>query len=149
MRVAFLTLGCKVNQYESEAMRRLAESAGHVAVSLEQGADAVVINTCAVTGESARKSRQAIRRARRLCPDAKLVVCGCAAQADADAVRALGADYVGGAGERRQVVEYLNGLTQPSLAPSSPAGRHSFEELPAEWTCPICKMPKKAFVRKK
>ncbi len=131
MRVAFLTLGCKVNQYESEAMRRLAESAGHVAVSLEQGADAVVINTCAVTGESARKSRQAIRRARRLCPDAKLVVCGCAAQADADAVRALGADYVGGAGERRQVVEYLNGLTQPSLAPSSPAGRHSFEELPA------------------
>ena len=87
-------------------MENLLLAAGHVTAPPEE-ADAVVINTCAVTGESARKSRQAVRHAKKLNPSAKIVVCGCAAQADEAAARALGADYVGGAGERRAVVEYI------------------------------------------
>ncbi len=69
-----ITLGCRLNAYESELMRRHAADAG-----LE---DAVIINTCAVTAEAVRQSQQAIRRARRERPDAKLIVTGCAAQVD-------------------------------------------------------------------
>ena len=70
----FTTLGCRLNAYETEAMKRMAEEAG---VS-----DAVVINTCAVTAEAVRKASQEIRRLRRETPDAKLIVTGCAAQTE-------------------------------------------------------------------
>ena len=131
MKIAFLTLGCKVNQYETEAMRLLLEAEGHQTVEHTSEADAVVVNTCAVTGESARKSRQTIRRARREAPHAKLAVCGCAAQADAEAARALGADYVGGAGERTDVVAWLLGLAAASREPVPAKERRTFEDLPA------------------
>lgn len=70
----FLTFGCRLNAFETEVMRDLASQAGL--------ADAIVVNTCAVTGEAERKARQAIRRARRLNPDARIIVTGCAAQID-------------------------------------------------------------------
>ncbi|MCA8885869.1 MAG: tRNA (N(6)-L-threonylcarbamoyladenosine(37)-C(2))-methylthiotransferase MtaB, partial [Hyphomonadaceae bacterium] len=70
--VEILTLGCRLNAYESEAMRALAHEA---ALS-----NAVIINTCAVTGEAVRQARQSIRRARRERPDAEIIVTGCAAQ---------------------------------------------------------------------
>ena len=72
--VEILTLGCRLNAYESEAMRALADGAG---VS-----NTVIVNTCAVTGEAVRQARQAIRRARRERPDAEIIVTGCAAQID-------------------------------------------------------------------
>ncbi len=72
--VEILTLGCRLNAYESEAMRALASKA---ALS-----NAVIVNTCAVTGEAVRQARQAIRRARRERPDAEIIVTGCAAQID-------------------------------------------------------------------
>jgi threonylcarbamoyladenosine tRNA methylthiotransferase MtaB len=72
--VEILTLGCRLNAYESEAMRALA---GEAALS-----NAVIVNTCAVTGEAVRQARQAIRRARRQRPDAEIIVTGCAAQID-------------------------------------------------------------------
>ena len=72
--VAFLTLGCRLNAYESEVMRGHAEAAGLT--------DAVIVNTCAVTSEAVRQARQAIRRARRERPDASIIVTGCAAQID-------------------------------------------------------------------
>ena len=72
--VEILTLGCRLNAYESEAMRALTSE---VALS-----NAVIINTCAVTGEAVRQARQAIRRARRERPDAEIIVTGCAAQID-------------------------------------------------------------------
>lgn len=71
----FATFGCRLNAYETEAMRRLAEDAG-------LGADLVVVNTCAVTGEAVRQARQQIRRLRRENPEARLVVTGCAAQTE-------------------------------------------------------------------
>ena len=72
--VEFLTLGCRLNAYESEVMRGHAEAAGLT--------DAVIVNTCAVTSEAVRQARQAIRRARRERPDASIIVTGCAAQID-------------------------------------------------------------------
>ncbi len=72
--VEILTLGCRLNAYESEAMRALASEAALT--------NAVIVNTCAVTGEAVRQARQAIRRARRQRPDAEIIVTGCAAQID-------------------------------------------------------------------
>src|SRR5438270_4473943 len=66
-----VTFGCRLNAFESEAMRRLADGAGL--------ANAVIVNTCAVTAEAERQARQAIRRARREHPDARIIVTGCAA----------------------------------------------------------------------
>ena len=74
MSVDVVTFGCRLNIVESEAVRREAEAAGV--------ADAVIVNTCAVTGEAVRQARQAIRKLKREKPDARIVVTGCAAQAD-------------------------------------------------------------------
>ncbi|MBU2961767.1 tRNA (N(6)-L-threonylcarbamoyladenosine(37)-C(2))-methylthiotransferase MtaB [Citreicella sp. C3M06] len=77
----FTTLGCRLNAYETEAMKRLADEAGV--------GDAVVINTCAVTAEAVRKARQEIRRLRRENPEARVIVTGCAAQIDPDSFAAM------------------------------------------------------------
>ena len=74
MSVEVVTFGCRLNTYESEAMQRQAEAAGH--------ADLVIFNTCAVTAEATRQARQAIRKLAREKPDARIVVTGCAAQVE-------------------------------------------------------------------
>lgn len=84
MLIAFHTQGCKVNQYETQAMRRQMEQAGYETtefVPCETQADVLVINSCTVTGESDRKLRQFLRRCRRALPDAAIVLCGCMSQA--------------------------------------------------------------------
>ncbi|CUH51292.1 tRNA (N(6)-L-threonylcarbamoyladenosine(37)-C(2))-methylthiotransferase MtaB [Shimia marina] len=91
----FTTLGCRLNSYESEAMKDMAQSAG-----LE---NAVIVNTCAVTAEAVRKSRQEIRRLRRENPDAKIIVTGCAAQTEPETFAAMGeVDKVVGNTEKMQ-----------------------------------------------
>lgn len=92
MVVAFHTLGCKVNQYETQAMRRQLEKAGYQTTEFipdATQADVLVINSCTVTGESDRKLRQFIRRCRRALPNAVIVLCGCMPQAYPDAAFAL------------------------------------------------------------
>ena len=87
MLVAFHTLGCKVNQYETQAMRRQLESAGYETTEFlpeQTMADVLVINSCTVTGESDRKLRQFLRRCRRTLPNAVIVLCGCMSQAYPD-----------------------------------------------------------------
>src|SRR5262245_56085125 len=74
MSVDVITFGCRLNAYEAEVIRRQAQAAGL--------ADTVVVNTCAVTAEAVRQSRQAIRRLKRERPDARIVVTGCAAQTE-------------------------------------------------------------------
>lgn len=81
MRAAFYTLGCKTNQYESQAMSELLEKAGFVIVPYSQDADVYIINSCTVTAESDRKSRQAVRRFKRNHPGALVVLTGCMPQA--------------------------------------------------------------------
>ena len=94
MKYAFYTLGCKVNQYETQAMETLLRERGHEPAAEDAEADVVIVNSCAVTAESGRKSRQALRHLMERYPNAKSAVCGCWAQTDPDAAEALGADAV-------------------------------------------------------
>ena len=80
MKVAIYTLGCKVNQYETQAMEQELVSRGHEIVDFSGDADAYVVNTCSVTGISDQNSRQAVHRVQRSHPNAVVAVCGCYAQ---------------------------------------------------------------------
>lgn len=106
--VAFHTLGCKVNQYDSQAMLEQFVSAGYTPRAFDDRADVYVINTCVVTGAGEKKSLQALRRAQRLNPDADVVVAGCLAQKDADKLLSLGARLVLGNQRRQEVVALLH-----------------------------------------
>ncbi len=108
MRFLFYTLGCRTNQFETAAMEAALRSRGHEIVAEEP--DVVVVNGCAVTAESARKSRQAARRLQKRWPGAKLAVCGCWPQAEPEEAAAAGAALVGGSGERLPFVAALEAL---------------------------------------
>ena len=101
MKIAFHTLGCKVNQYESEAMAALFRQRGHLVVDEHDFADVYVINTCTVTAEADRKSRQYIRRMKKVNPDIIVAVTGCYAQTRPEEVSAVaGVDIVTGTNEK-------------------------------------------------
>ena len=87
MRVAIHTLGCKVNQYESQAMEELLRARGHSLVPFEAQADVYLINSCTVTATSDKKSRQAVRQARKRAPGALVALCGCYPQVSPEAAR--------------------------------------------------------------
>ena len=107
MRFAFYTLGCKTNQYETQAMERLLVEKGHEIGSFEDFCDAYIINTCSVTAVADKKNRAVIRRCRKNHPEALLAVCGCYSQHAAQAVRDLDVDVIGGSGNRQEFVENL------------------------------------------
>lgn len=108
MKIAFYTLGCKANQYDTRAMISVLEQAGHDIVDFAQPADAYIINSCTVTAESDRKARQIIGRARRTNTDALVVVSGCYAQRDAEKVLAIdGVDAVAGSSGRGNIADVL------------------------------------------
>ena len=140
MRYAIYTLGCKVNQYETQALETELLRRGHTLVPFEDEADAYIINTCTVTAVSDRKSRNAIRRAKKRNPAAVVAVCGCYAQTAADDVAALGVDLVSGTGDRLgflNEVERLSGLVRaeaelvPEMLVDNIMTHRSFEQLPA------------------
>ncbi len=107
-RVAFYTLGCKVNQYDTEAMLECFEQAGYTVVDFKEEADVYVVNTCTVTGTGDQKSRKIIRRTARQNPQAAIVVAGCLAQREAEEVLKIpGVALVVGSQKRGQVVEML------------------------------------------
>ena len=108
MRIAFHTLGCKVNQYETEAMKEQFAAAGHQIVGEEDFADAYVINTCTVTNLADRKSRQYIRRMKKVNPKALVAVTGCYAQVSPQEVQAIAeVDIVAGTGEKQNLLSYI------------------------------------------
>ncbi|MGI6256493.1 MAG: tRNA (N(6)-L-threonylcarbamoyladenosine(37)-C(2))-methylthiotransferase MtaB [Anaerovoracaceae bacterium] len=108
MKIAFHTLGCKVNQYESEALAEQFEAAGHRIVDDDEYADVYVINTCTVTGLADRKSRQYIRRMKKINPASIVAVVGCYAQVSPDEVAALeGVNIVAGTNEKENLVRYV------------------------------------------
>ena len=134
MKIGFYTLGCKVNQYETQALEQLFAQRGHTLVPFEDAADVYVINTCTVTAVSDKKSRQVIRRARKTAPDAVIAVCGCYPQTHPEDMDALGADLICGTGDRLGFVE----LTEQAAAQRRPIRalddamkRLDFEVLPA------------------
>lgn len=127
--VAFCTLGCKVNQYETEAMRELFENAGYCCVDFEDFADVYVINTCTVTAVGDRKSRQMIRRAKRINPDAFVIVCGCYAQtAPQEVAKIDGVDLILGTQQHSRIAELAEEKIRGSKV-GDISRTHDFEPL--------------------
>jgi len=107
-KVALTTLGCKVNQFETETMEGLFKQKGYEIVPFEETADFYVINTCSVTSLGDRKSRQIIRRAQRQNEQAIIAVCGCYSQVHPEEIKAIeGVRVVLGTKERSQIVELV------------------------------------------
>ena len=134
MKFAFYTLGCKTNQYETQAMEQLLREQGHEIVAFDQEADGYIVNTCSVTAVADKKNRAVIRRCRRDNPNAVLGVCGCYTQHDAEAVRALNADVLGGSGKRQEFVAMMIEAAQSRSHQESldnALRRREFEILPA------------------
>ena len=107
MIFGFYTLGCKVNQYETQAMEQLLTGLGHTVGDFGDACDAYIINTCSVTAVADKKNRAMIRRCRREHPEAVVAVCGCYTQHDPEAARKLGVDVIGGSGGREVFVQQL------------------------------------------
>ena len=106
--VAFYTLGCKVNQYDSQAMLEQFLKAGYEACDFHERADVYVINSCVVTGTGEKKSLQAVRRAMKRNPGAEVVLAGCLAQKDAEGLLSRGLRLVIGNQRRNEIVSLLN-----------------------------------------
>ena len=102
-KVAFCTLGCKVNQYDSQAMLERLRDDGYESVAFSDLADVYVVNTCTVTGTGDKKSRQMIRRAQKQNPEAAIVVTGCLAQREADKLLLPGVRLVLGTQRRGEI----------------------------------------------
>ncbi len=128
MKYAVYTLGCKVNQYETQALETMLRARGFQPAARD--ADVVIVNTCAVTAESGRKSRQAIRRLQGQNPGALTVVCGCYSQLEPEDVAALGADIVFGSGDKHALADAIV-KALPARSVDDPFKRRVFEPLPA------------------
>ncbi len=134
MRVAIYTLGCKMNQYETQAMEQLLRQKGHQVVDFSREADAYVVNTCSVTAVSDQKSRKVLHRVRRERPGAVLAVCGCYPQTHVEDVRKLDVDLIAGTGDRAGFVDLLEQAVEerrPLELVDRSFDRRSFEVLPA------------------
>ena len=108
MRVAFYTLGCKVNHYETAAMAELFTAAGHQVVDFSEKADAYIVNTCTVTAVADQKSRQMLSRAHAQAPGALVAAVGCYSEVAKEKVAALpGVDLVLGTGGRKDIVSLV------------------------------------------
>lgn len=107
-KVSFITLGCKVNQYDSDAMRTLFVKNGYRQAGEDENADVYVVNTCSVTSIGDRKSRQMVRRIRRSHPEAIIAVAGCYAQLAPEVFEKMGdVDVIVGVHNRSHIVEYV------------------------------------------
>ena len=134
MKFGFYTLGCKVNQYETQAMEQFLLDRGHTIGSFSEPCDGYIINTCSVTAVADRKNRTVIRRCRRENPDAILGICGCYSQHAPDALWELGADVIGGSGGREAfIADMLEAVEtrQKHQRVDKALARREFEVLPA------------------
>ena len=107
MKVAIYTLGCKVNQYETQAMEQELRSRGHEVVEFSAEADAYVVNSCSVTAVSDQKSRQMLHRIRRQHPGAVAALAGCYPQTHVEDVQKLDVDLIAGTGDRMKFLDLL------------------------------------------
>lgn len=131
-KAAFYTLGCKVNQYETEAMSELFQNAGYDICDFNSAADVYVINTCSVTNMGDRKSRQIIRRAKKNNPNAVIAVTGCYAQTAPDEVMKIdGVNLVIGTKNRKNIVSLVEAVKPSENVNyvSDIMSNHEFEEL--------------------
>lgn len=137
MRFSIYTLGCKSNQYESQAMAKLLSQRGHEEVPQGETAHAFIINTCSVTAVSDKKSRQTIRSVRKQNPQTLIAVCGCFAQLEPEQIAALEVNLIGGTGDHKAFIEELEALYQQiqpearHLPYNDPRTRLGIESLPS------------------
>ena len=134
MRIAICTLGCKVNQYETQALEQEIVRRGHELVDFEDTADAYVVNTCSVTAVSDKKSRQMIRKAKRRNPDAVVAACGCYAQTHPEDVKKLTPDVLFGTNDRTKFLDEIERALaqhQSVFRVDDVWSRREFEVLPA------------------
>ena len=134
MKFAFYTLGCKTNQYETQAMERLLLEMGHELGTFEEACHAYIINTCSVTAVADKKNRAVIRRTQKAHPEAIVAVCGCYPQHAAEKLREMGIDVIGGSGSREEflklVLEAVQSHTHGECVDNA-LRRRDFEVLPA------------------
>ncbi len=134
MKFGFYTLGCKVNQYETQAMEQFLLDRGHTIGDFHEPCDGYIINTCSATAVADRKNRTVIRRCRRENPNAILGICGCYSQHAPDALWELGADVIGGSGGREAfILDMLAAVEtrQKHQRVDKALARREFEVLPA------------------
>lgn len=132
MKAAFYTLGCKANQFETQALERLFLAHGHTLVPFSEYADVYIVNTCTVTALADKKSRNAARRCKKINPDAKLILCGCYAQIEPERARELcGADYIVGTADKSAVLALAEQGGADCLHDLWHGERPDFELLPA------------------
>ena len=134
MKVAIYTLGCKVNQYETQAMEQELHRRGHEVVEFSDEADAYVINSCSVTAVSDQKSRQTLHRVRRQHPEAVAALCGCYPQTHAEDMEKLDVDLIAGTGDRAGFIDLLEQAAEEKrriTAIDNSFERRVFEVLPA------------------
>ena len=134
MKIGFYTLGCKVNQYETQAMEQILQERGIEVGTMKDACDAYIINTCSVTAVADKKNRAVIRRVRRDYPEAVLAVCGCYTQHAAQKLEGLGIDVVGGSGQRLEFLEKVLEAVETrekATVLDTALRRRSFEVLPA------------------
>ena len=135
MKVAFQTLGCKVNQYETEAMQKIFLSAGYELTQEIESADVVIVNTCTVTSLSSQKSRQIIRRSAKVNKNSVLAVVGCYAQnAPQEISKIEGVDIIIGTADRLKIVQLVEEVLKNRAEKIFKVGDvekiSEFEELP-------------------
>ena len=134
MKFAFYTLGCKTNQYETQAMERILLEMGHEIGAFDEACDGYVINTCSVTAVADKKNRAIIRRCQKNHPEAVLAVCGCYPQHASEKLREMGIDVIGGSGGReeflRLLLEAVRSRTHGECVDNA-LRRREFEVLPA------------------
>lgn len=133
MKFQCYTLGCKVNQYETQAMEQMLFALGHEAGT--EDCDIYIINTCTVTAVADRKNRTLIHRLRREHPDSVIAVCGCYSQLNEEPVRQMGVDVIGGSGKREEFISLLlqaaEDRSEARSCVDQALKRRSFEQLPA------------------
>ena len=133
MKFSFYTLGCKVNQYETQAMEQLLREQGHEIGRFDEVCDGYIINTCSVTAVADKKNRAVIRRCRKLHPDALIGVCGCYSQHAAEDVEKLEVDIISGSGGREEFLSMMLAAIedrQQKTSVDNALRRREFEVLP-------------------
>lgn len=134
MKYIISTLGCKVNQYETQAMETILQQRGFEPAAPGELAQLVIVNTCAVTAESGRKSRQTIRRLRDENPGAVVAVCGCYSQISPEEAKEIGAKVIFGAANRLDFIDAVEKAVRQGeerVDIDEPFKRFDFEKLPA------------------
>lgn len=116
MKVCIITLGCKVNQYESDALANSLEKLGYEVCSKLEEADFFVVNTCAVTNEAEKKSRQTIAKIKKVSPKAKIYVCGCASEHNANKFAEIeGVKFISGVSNKLKIIQHIEKASRKKI----------------------------------